>query len=591
LTRRRGFGIVIGLAVFLVLVLSVVSLSLGRLGSSVKLDVQAGQEVSRARFLAQAALEELAFRIPVAANDPTSAVHRLFRQGAFDARGGSLDVIPDLARARPWLKTFYDPASELSTSPDVTLTGVVARILHTRYFRCTSAPQHEDLYGTLGLEAHVAIRRGRGVATEIVADKWLEFKVVQPGLTAPFSELSLAMIEPEPWVHAHARFSSKDPREDSNQLVLAILQGDIPEARRQIAKLKGLLEKLRGQDSQLEAEVDGGVKEAEQLLAASEPLITAWQSGPPPEADHRFFANPHVRYLMHGDAALDDVNLPAYLAQAAPQRLALDDRTNALRAQLDAAVRGNAIDGVRRVAHPLRQSSTDQLKLDLEILGTLRRVNLAFVRRVGGAEVANFDFHRNVLAQGFDLQARPGPGGTAVFAGRITHAVERPGVKQRFLSLLAAYGQPFNGIVQVRNVGEDLVLTAADLPSFRGRMTVAVQGNLSLADFRVAAGGVVCFVCQGKLRARGQVDASLVALSSFEATGPLTVRGGLLLDRDCFRGGARPELLLQGVRVQDDPAMRVLDADLLTVRPESYRVIFGPHPVYETSLRQQAGAP
>jgi hypothetical protein len=584
---RRGFGIVIGLTLLFVMIFAVGGASLGGLGARVKGTVKTGQEMARAHAMARAVVEELAFLVQTSAASATSPVGQMLRDVTvrLPAEGLALPV-PIGPDGPPVFAKEVAPAY-----PELKLVSASAKLIDIRAFRTTLLPWHGDHYGTVAIEARVGQRRG---GTEVIAERWLEMKVVRAGPTPPFDVTTLAMIDPWGWCHGKARYHAQTTDENANQLVGEIML-DVAEARKQVVELKQKITQFEGLSPEAAAEARAGVAEGEAALAANRELI-GWWEGPNPEPDHKFMRTPHIRYVLSKGIEGDEVNLPLVYATHTPTRLKESQETDQLRTQLPKIQSaGEAL----RVVRALRRSSLALFKVDMLILTEMRRIQELFVRRVGPTQMQVFSPHLSILRNGHEDRTALSGGAASFSAGRVTHRVRGGGANAGLAKLLATFGKPFTGIVDVENQGEPLALPGP-LAGFEGRLVLIARGDVNVSGLAMGQGGgkpagMVTIICHGMLKASGQVEASLVALDRFATGGPLTVKGNLFIDGyqgQAFRDGTAPQDVLRGITIVEDPRLRSLDPANFggPPRPDSYRVLFGPRPVRDVMRRGEGDA-
>ena len=590
LRQRGGFGLVLGLALFFLLVAGVIALALGQRGTGVTAEVRAAAQVARARQAATAALEELAFVVAARANAPGDPLGSSLRTTALTAGGAPVPLPVGIGDLAGYL-ALVAPAYE-----GVTLTGASATVIGGRVFRTSSLPFHGEHYGTLELTAEVTIARRGAPASRISAQRWLEFKVLCPTVPPPFDRMRLAMQDPGGWCTAHAVYDKDQPAlTDVNRLLDRILL-DFDEARLKIRELRENDKKIPaiGVGADFKREIKEGTAEVERMLAGAAALETYWRSGPP-VVDLRYFFAPQLRYVLKGDVDGVTLNLPQVLNDLAPRRLVESRALDATRRELEAQINRGAYDAALPTGQRSRRETKVQLTTDIQLLTELKRIQEAFTLRVGQTEInRTFGPHLALLSDGADNSYARDGSTLAVSAGRLTHAVSEPGVKANLTALARAYGGKLSGLVVVRNPTEELALTAADAADLAApgtRLTLVVRGNLDVDALAVPPGaGVLTLIGHGRVRARGDLGAALMALGSLEPTGPLTVRGHLFLRDNGTFSGATPEDVMQRIKVIEDPRFWSWDpAKGEQVDPRSLQVFIGPRVIHETAVQQAVG--
>ena len=587
---RDGFGLIIGLALFLVLIAGAASFSLSHRGSQVLVEVRTGQDVTGARLSAQAALEELAFSITSRANDPASPYFDVFRQKLLDAVPIELPATVD--------QLTHHARNVATAYPRTRLIRVKATVTNRLFYRDSKKPWLADAYGTLVLSTRVQVLRGTTVASEIVADRSLEFKLLRTTPTPPFSQFPLTLVNPAGWFDAHARFDST-PAEDAETLIRSMVN-DFKSAEQQTVDLKKAIPEVEKASKEAAAEIQTWISAVNVVLDANKELREWWTPGSAALENVRYFRLPQLRYLLSGDVDCEEVNLPQKLLTKALPRLAQHDQYEKGRQELKAKLDANDVQGSIAAFKNVRTQLTALLDADAKLLVELRTLQERFTRKVGSnmLEEPNkgvFGPYVSALRTGNDTEYTQTPGATRVAAGRVTHELSSPDARRNLMDLLDQYGPTLSAIIDVRNAGEELVITGADAPLARisGRVTLVVRGDLNVSNLKLTGAGghppgLLTIICHGRLRAQGRVDAALAALKQFEPTGPLTVAGPLYLHGSVFDGDIEPEKVLAGVKIKEDQRFHALDPANKAL-PSGYRVLFGPYPFGDTWARVAPG--
>jgi hypothetical protein len=148
---------------------------------------------------------------------------------------------------------------------------------------------------------------------------------------------------------------------------------------------------------------------------------------------------------------------------------------------------------------------------------------------------------------------------------------------------LLARGPSLHGLIAIRNPTQELLLDR----TFRGRMVLAVEGNVTLQRVAVEdpAQDMVTIVCFGRMELQGPVQASLVPFGTFTSTPEAAVTGNLITNRISF-AGAKPAEVLVGSVTRDERVVAGPTGGDLTPWPDYEYVTLGPEPVFVDIVRR-----
>lgn len=608
--RRRGFGLVLGLVLVLLTILSVGLMAQGALTSGVFEQVERGLRAEEAAVLAEAALEEALVHVALEANGGADGrargpLYTLFRgasQPGWDPQLGfavplgeaDLPAFAKILEARP---LHRKPAPEVS-----------ARVRFQRFFDDGGFEEHDERFGTMELSCTVAARGGvRRVS------KWHEFRVVRTALPVPYDRTPFHVQETDAFVNAHARLPDRgyawanDVMRAACEVVELVpkrvdqMIADVGALRDAVDKagaggVAAQLDRVLAEFARTKALVDRIAGESKRDVAT----ISAADLKAPPL---RQFGFPFVMYLLDPERApdparLDDMNLPAFTRQFMEAKRAADDRLARVAAEWIRLINARSTQ-LEAAGLEFAQALASRMQVHRAILVTYRDFQRGHFEQGGEAKLAIWNAYRAVLDEAsFKPLGVPPAGGAVRLRGSkasfiVGPAADSAALGRELTAILERYGPAFTGAIYVDNTnGVPLVLDGKQEPRWlqcSGRLVLAVAGDCLLREVRRAdpKKDLLTVVCYGATTLCGDVvEASVVTRGRFlrGTPGPVKVVGNLLLGGPAFsQTDPAPEQVLAGITVQRDELARTGDA---AGRGPHSIVLFGPDAIYINALRQ-----
>ena len=600
MTRRRGFGLVLGLVLVLLAILSVGLMAQGSLTSGVFEAIERGLCAEESAVLAESALEEALAHIALEANGGADGrargpLYTLFRgasQAAWDPQLGfsvplsdaDLPVFAKMIQARP---LHQQPAP-----------AVTARVRFQRFFDASGFEEHDERFGTLELSATVPARGGARCVT-----RWYEFRVVRTALPVPYDRTPFHVQETDALVNAYARLPDRgyDWANDVMRAACDVIERTPQRVDALIADLGRLRDEaqnggagaLAGQLDRVLAELARTKQLVDRLAGESKRDVDTIRGGDLKAAPLRPFGFPFVLYLLDPERApdparLDEMNLPAFTRQFMEAKRAADEREKQVAAEWMRLLNARSTQ-VEGPGIELAQAMAARMQTHRGILLTYRDFQRAHFEQGGEAKLAIWNAYRAVLDEAsFKPLGAPPAGGTVRLRGSKASFIVGPA---ELAAVLDRYGPAFTGAIYVDNAGgPPLVLDGKQDPrwhAFAGRLVLAVGGDCTLREVRRADAtrDLLTVVCYGTTTLAGDVvEASVAARGRFQRGTPRAVKlvGNLLLGGPAF-GQGDADQVLAGITIQRDPLARTGDA---AGRGPHTAVLFGPDAVYTNALRQ-----